>query len=67
MSEGTFYVKEEVDQNSIQEIESTLNQIDGVERVLIDTSDGEVIVEFDNEKVTAEQITKTLEQHQYHV
>ncbi|WP_112180257.1 hypothetical protein [Paraliobacillus zengyii] len=66
MAEVTIFVKEAVDGKPIQEIESILTQMDGMERVLIDTSDGEVKVQFNEEKVTAEQIATTLREHNYH-
>lgn len=41
MAETTIFVKEATTDSIIQQIEQLLNQIDGVERVLIDTEDGE--------------------------
>lgn len=66
MAEVTIFVQEAVDGKPIQEIESILTQLDGMERVLIDTSDREVKLEFNEEKVTAEQIATTLREHNFH-
>ncbi|MRH41436.1 hypothetical protein GH741_01955 [Aquibacillus halophilus] len=67
MAEKTIYVREAVDGKPIQEIENILNQMNGIERVLIDTDDGEVKIEFDEEKVSTDQIISALKQHEFHL
>ncbi|MBB3906544.1 heavy-metal-associated domain-containing protein [Anoxybacteroides rupiense] len=67
MSEATFFVTEAVSQQPIQQIEQLLNSLEGVERVLIDTADGEIKVEFDDKKISKEQMMITLQQHHFHI
>lgn len=65
MAETTIFVKEATIDSIIQQIEQLLNQIDGVERVLIDTEDGEVKLEFDTDKITEEEIASMLMEQNY--
>ncbi|MCT2535417.1 hypothetical protein NC661_18030 [Aquibacillus koreensis] len=67
MSEETFYIRNVIDKETIQEIEKILNQVNGMERVLIDTDDGEVKVEFYGDKVMIEEVNRILEEHRYQV
>ncbi|MDL4840377.1 heavy-metal-associated domain-containing protein [Aquibacillus rhizosphaerae] len=67
MNEATIFVKEVTGSKQIQQIEQILNKMDGVERVLIDTDDGEVKVGFDEQKVSKEEIIINLEQNNYYV
>ncbi|MBS2773032.1 hypothetical protein KFV09_16075 [Anoxybacillus rupiensis] len=67
MSEATFFVTEAVSQQPIQQIEQLLNSLEGVERVLIDTADGEIKVEFDDKKISKERMIITLQQHHFHI
>ncbi|WP_045516060.1 heavy-metal-associated domain-containing protein [Neobacillus niacini] len=67
MGEATIFIKEATGDKQIQQIEQLLNQIEGVERVLVDTNDGEVKIEFDEQKVSKDKILSTLEQNNYHV
>lgn len=65
MAETTIFVKEATTDSIIQQIDQLLNQIDGVERVLIDTEDGEVKLEFDMDKITEEEIASMLMEQNY--
>ncbi|KPC99284.1 hypothetical protein LR69_02560 [Geobacillus sp. BCO2] len=47
----------------IARIERLLSGLDGVERSLVDTEDGEVKVQFDEKKISKERIILTLQQH----
>lgn len=67
MSKATIFVKEAAGERQIQQIEQLITQIEGVERVLLDTDDGELKIEFDDRKVSKEEIISTLEQNNYHV
>lgn len=67
MAEETIFVNEATSGKPIQQIERILNQLDGIERVLVDTADGEVRVEFDNKKVSKERIVITLQQNDFHI
>ncbi|MED1203747.1 heavy-metal-associated domain-containing protein [Heyndrickxia acidicola] len=63
MAEETIFLSGASSVQPIQQIEQVLNQLDGIERVLVDTADGEVKVEFDEKKISRERIFITLQQH----
>ncbi|WP_156288604.1 heavy-metal-associated domain-containing protein [Oceanobacillus salinisoli] len=65
MSEVTFFVQEATTDQTIQQIEKLLNEYDGMERVLIDTDDGEIKIEFDDQIITEEQIATALMEQNY--
>jgi copper chaperone CopZ len=67
MAEETIFVNEATSVQPIQQIEHLLNQLDGIERVLVDTADGEVKIEFDDKKISRERIVITLQQHNFHI
>lgn len=65
MAEITLFVKEATTGQVIQQIEQTLNEYDGMERVLIDTEDGEIKIEFNDDVITEEQIATALMEQNY--
>ncbi|SET67927.1 Copper chaperone CopZ [Oceanobacillus limi] len=67
MDEVTLFVREATSGGSIQHIEEILNNVDGIERVLVDTDDGELKIEYNNKHVSKERIAITLQQHNYHI
>ncbi len=67
MSEATIFIKEATNEKDIQEVEYLINQLEGVERVLIDTVDGEVKVEFDDQVVSKEDILSILKDNHYQI
>lgn len=67
MMETTFFVKEAISEQPIMDIEQILFKMNGVERVLVDTTDGEIKVEFDNKKISRERIVITLQQHNFYI
>lgn len=67
MSEATILIKEATNAKQIQEVEYLINQLEGVERVLIDTADGEVKVEFDDQVVSKEDILSILKDNHYQI
>lgn len=67
MAEATIFVNEARYELPIQQIEDVLNELDGIERVLIDTGDGEIKVEFDDKKISTERIIATLQEYDYEV
>jgi len=67
MANTTIFVQEATTGPTIQSIEALLNELEGIERVLIDTDDGEVKVEFDDSKISKERIVITLQQHNFHI
>lgn len=42
-----------------------MNEYDGMERVLIDTEDGEIKIEFNDDVITEEQIATALMEQNY--
>jgi len=67
MGETTIYLKEATAEPQIQQIEYLLNQIEGMERVLIDIDDGEIKMEFDENTITAEEIASTLMEQNFFI
>ncbi|PWA07130.1 hypothetical protein DCC39_16705 [Pueribacillus theae] len=65
MAEVTIVVKEATSGPAIQDIEHYLNQFDGIDRVLVDTADGEVKIEYDEKKISGKRIIGNLQQHDY--
>jgi copper chaperone CopZ len=59
----TIYVKEAVNKQPIQSLESILSQMDGIERALVDTADGEVKIEYNETQVSPEKIRETVLEH----
>jgi hypothetical protein len=59
----TIHVKEAVDEQPIQTLETVLSQIEGIERALVDTADGEVKIEYNEGRVSPEQIKELVLQH----
>ncbi|TFJ94414.1 hypothetical protein [Lentibacillus salicampi] len=51
--------------SGLQQIEQFLMQMDGIERVLADTDDGEVRIEFDEEKISGKRIVGTLQEYDF--
>lgn len=66
MAEITITVKEATSATPIQKIEHFLHELDGIDRVLVDTTDGDVKIEFDDKKISGEQIVSSLQQHNSH-
>ncbi|ULT57576.1 hypothetical protein L1999_03155 [Neobacillus drentensis] len=63
MANLTIYVKEAVNEQPIQSLESVLTQMEGIERALVDTADGEVKIEYNETQVSPEKIRETVLQH----
>lgn len=66
MAEVTITVKEATAGPTIQKIEQFLHELDGIDRVLVDTADGDVKIQFDAKKITGERIVASLQQHNFH-
>ncbi|WP_072889079.1 heavy-metal-associated domain-containing protein [Ornithinibacillus halophilus] len=67
MKETTIFVKEAVEELSIQKIEKTLMDQDGIERVLIDTDDGEIKIHYNEKHINHEQLIVVLEERGFHL
>ena len=63
--EETIFIKEATSEEPIQAIERCLHELNGVERVLVDTDDGEVRIEYDEKVISKERIMITLNQHDF--
>jgi hypothetical protein len=63
----TIYVKEAINEQPIQTLETILMQIDGVERALVDIEDGEVKITYNESQVAQEKIKTRIQQHGLHV
>ena len=63
--EETIFIKEAISKEPIQAIERFLHELNGIERVLIDTDDGEVKIEYDEQMISRERIMITLNQHDF--
>lgn len=67
MAEITIVVTEATSDPSIQQVERLLSQLNGIERALVDTADGEVKIEFDDKIISKELISDTLTQHGFQI
>lgn len=67
MNETTFFVKETAVEQPLINIEQILAGMKGIERVSVDTTDGEVRVEFDHKMISRERIAITLQQHNFNI
>lgn len=65
MAKETIIIQAAKTEQSIQQIEFLLNQLKGIERVLIDTTDGEVNVEYNEKFISKEQITDVLKKNHF--
>ncbi|MED3553251.1 heavy metal-associated domain-containing protein [Cytobacillus praedii] len=62
----TLFIKEVTSEQPIQILETILIQMDGVERALVDTEDGEVKVTYNDDQITQEQIIARIRHHGLH-
>jgi copper chaperone CopZ len=67
MAEATIFVNEATSEQPIQKVEHLLIQLDGIERALVDTADGEVKIAFDDKKISRERILIVMKEHGYHI
>lgn len=65
MAEVTITVKGATSGPPIQEIEHFLHEFDGIDRVLVDTADGELKIEFDEKKISGDRIIGSLQQQNF--
>lgn len=63
----TIHIKEAVEEQPIQVLETILAQMNGIERALVDTDDGEVKIEYNEKQVLEEDIINLIQQHGLHV
>ncbi|MDC3416583.1 cation transporter [Aquibacillus salsiterrae] len=67
MANGTVYIRQATDKHTIQHVESILHSLRGMERVLVDTDDGEVKIEYNADITTKEEIVDLLKKNNFDV
>jgi len=67
ISEVTILMEETESEASNQQLEQVLNQVGGIDSVLIDAEHGKVKIRFDNTRISKERIIITLNQHDFHM
>ncbi|TYS14977.1 heavy-metal-associated domain-containing protein [Rossellomorea vietnamensis] len=63
MDEMTLRVKEATDRTAIQNLENALLSLDGIERALVDTGDGEVKITYNNDKISRMEVEEIIQQN----
>jgi copper chaperone CopZ len=63
----TIHVKEAVNEQPIQTLETVLVQMEGIDRALVDIEDGAVKIEYNENQVSQEKIKKRIQQHGMHI
>lgn len=63
----TIFIKEATSMQPIQTLETILMQMDGVERALVDTDDGEVKITYNENQVAQEKILNRIQEHGLHL
>ncbi|MFB3159995.1 hypothetical protein ABLO26_01315 [Neobacillus sp. 179-J 1A1 HS] len=63
----TLFIKEATSMLPIQTLETILMQMDGVERALVDTEDGEVKITYNENQVAQEKIINRIQEHGLHL
>ncbi|WP_018662841.1 hypothetical protein [Heyndrickxia acidiproducens] len=67
MESMTAYVKNATDPTQIQLVEHELKKMDGIERVLTDTNDGEIKIEFNSRQLTQKEIISKIQELHAHL
>ena len=67
LKDMTIYIKEAVHEQPIQTLETILVQMDGIERALVDTNDGEVKIIYNEAQVNQDKIKQRILQHGLHI
>ena len=60
MDELTLYVEVANDSESIQQLESLLMKMNGLERALVDTDDGEVKITYNQQILSQKEIVNSI-------
>jgi copper chaperone CopZ len=67
VADMTLFIKEATSMLPIQTLETVLMQMDGVERALVDTEDGEVKISYNENQVAQEKIINRIQEHGLHL
>lgn len=65
--ELTLYVKEATERGTIQDLENILLKLNGVERALVDTEDGEVKISYDGSQISRKEVEVNIQQNGFSV
>ncbi len=60
MADMTVYLKEVVKEQPIQTLETILSGMPGIERALVDVNDGEVKIEYNENKLSQDAIISNI-------
>lgn len=63
----SLFVKEATSEKPIRALEGVITAMDGVERALVDTADGEVKITFDEKVLSQEQLIERIRQDGFHI
>ncbi|MFJ7638829.1 heavy-metal-associated domain-containing protein [Peribacillus sp. NPDC097206] len=63
METTTLYVREATTEGPILNLESILLSTEGVERAIIDVDDGEIKIEYSEDKLSPSQLVTLIEQY----
>ncbi|MGF2615019.1 heavy-metal-associated domain-containing protein [Rossellomorea vietnamensis] len=63
MDEMTLRVKEATDRATIQELENALLSLEGIERALIDTEDGEVKITYNSHQISRAEVEQVIQEN----
>jgi hypothetical protein len=67
MPHSTLFIKEAHGHDNIQSLEAFILGLNGIERVLVDTDDGEIKVEYNDEEIQLTEITEQIESGGFHI
>jgi copper chaperone CopZ len=67
VADMTLFIKEATSMLPIQTVETILMQMDGIERALVDTEDGEVKITYNENQVAQEKIISRIQEHGLHL
>lgn len=66
MEDMTIFIKEATNQQPIEKLETILMEMEGIERALIDVTDGELKISYNERKIALEQIKQKIMEHGFH-
>jgi copper chaperone CopZ len=67
VADMTLFIKEATSMIPIETLETILMQMDGIERALVDTEDGEVKITYNENQVGQEKIINKIQEHGLHL
>ena len=67
LDELTLYVEVANDRKSIQQLQSLLMKMNGLERALVDTDDGEVKITYNQQQLSQEEIVNSIKNNGFNL